>query len=97
MPEKRGHAHPSRPFEGAVGYGLASGPVPADRLQRAVCAAAGVAARGAQAADPQVAECEVEADGVVRIEGAQPRSDVLRRAPGEVLAPGEADEAADAV
>src|SRR5712692_2598535 len=74
-----------------------SGPEAADRLERAVRATPGVAPGGALAADAEVAEREVEPDGVGRVERAQTPRHLLGRAPGQVLAPREPDEAADAV
>src|SRR5712691_7679547 len=74
-----------------------SGPEAADRLERAVRAAPVVPPGGALAADAEVAEREVEPDGVGRVERAQTPRHFLGRAPGEVLAPREPDEAADAV
>src|SRR5207245_4047589 len=72
-------------------------PVLADRLQRAAGASAEIFPGGAGAADAEVAEGEVVADGVLGIEQAQAAGDVLRGLPGKILAPGQADEPADPV
>src|SRR2546428_6207180 len=53
--------------------------------------------RGAGSAYAEVAEGEVVADGVLGVEQAQAAGDVLRGLPGEILAPGQADEPADPV
>src|SRR5712692_7412535 len=72
-------------------------PESADWLQRAVRAAAAIAAGGALAADAEVAQGEVEADRVGRVVCAERARHFLRGAPRQVLAPGQADEPADAV
>src|SRR5882762_3330078 len=75
----------------------ASGPVPADRLQRAPRAPTSILPGSAGPADAQVAEGEVVAYGVQGIQQPEAARHVFRGLPGQVLAPGEADETADAV
>src|SRR5205814_7570801 len=72
-----------------------SGPVPADRLQRAPCAPTSVLPGSAGPADAEVAARDVVAYGIRRIQRPEPAGHLFRRLPGQVLAPGEADEPAD--
>src|SRR6266478_4526320 len=74
-----------------------SRPVSADRLQRAPCAPTNVLPGSAGPADAEVAKRKVVAYGVSRIEQPEAARHVFRGLPGKVLAPGEADEPADAV
>src|SRR5882724_5580884 len=74
-----------------------SRPVAADRLQRAPCAPTSVLPGSAGPADAEVAERKVVAYGIPRIEQPEAARHVFRGLPGQVLAPGETDEAADAV
>src|ERR1700730_2412478 len=74
-----------------------SGPVPADRLQRAPCAPTSVLPCSAGPSAAQVAEGKVVAYGVPRIQHPEPARHVFRGLPGQVLAPGEADETSDPV
>src|SRR6267143_4704715 len=74
-----------------------SGPVPTDRLQRAPCAPTSVPPGSAGPADAEVAEGKVVTYGVPRIQQPEAARHVFRGLPGQVLAPGEADETADPV
>src|SRR6267142_536842 len=74
-----------------------SGPVPADRLQQAPCAPTSVLPGSAGPADAEMAECKVVAYGIQGIQHPQAARHVFRGLPGQVLAPGEADETADPV
>src|SRR5207237_10763309 len=81
-------------LSGALAF---SSPEAADRLERAAFASPGVAPRGALAADAEVAQGEVEAHRVARVQRPQPLRHFLRGLPGEIAPARRPDEAADAV